>query len=38
MPVDVTKIGKRGTVVIPAPLRKKYGFNEGSQLIITDDC
>jgi AbrB family looped-hinge helix DNA binding protein len=34
MPVDVTKIGKRGTVVIPAPLRKKYGFNEGSQLII----
>jgi len=34
MPVDVTKIGKRGTVVIPAPLRKKYGFDEGSQLIV----
>jgi AbrB family looped-hinge helix DNA binding protein len=34
MPVDITKIGKRGTVVIPAPLRKKYGFEEGSQLII----
>ncbi len=34
MPVDVTKIGKKGTVVIPAPLRKKYGFNEGSQLIV----
>ena len=34
MPVDVTKIGKRGTVVIPAPLRKKYGFEEGSQLIV----
>jgi AbrB family looped-hinge helix DNA binding protein len=34
MPVDITKIGKRGTVVIPAPLRKKYGFDEGSQLIV----
>ena len=34
MPVDITKIGKRGTVVIPAPLRKKYGFEEGSQLIL----
>ena len=34
MLVDITKIGKRGTVVIPAPLRKKYGFEEGSQLIV----
>lgn len=34
MPVDITKIGKRGTVVIPASLRKKYGFEEGSQLIV----
>jgi len=34
MPVDITKIGKRGTVVIPATLRKKYGFEEGSQLIV----
>lgn len=34
MPVDITKVGKRGTVVIPAPLRKKYGFEEGSQLIV----
>ena len=34
MPFDITKIGKRGTVVIPAPLRKKYGFEEGSQLIL----
>ncbi len=34
MPVDITKIGKRGTVVIPAALRKKYGFEEGSQLIV----
>ena len=34
MTVDITKIGKRGTVVIPAPLRKKYGFEEGSQLLV----
>jgi len=34
MPVDITKVGKRGTVVIPAALRKKYGFEEGSQLIV----
>ena len=31
---DTIKIGKRGTVVIPAPLRKKYGLEEGTQLII----
>lgn len=34
MPDNITKIGKRGTVVIPAPIRQKYGFREGSQLII----
>jgi AbrB family looped-hinge helix DNA binding protein len=28
------KLGKRGTVVIPAGLRKRYGLQEGSQLII----
>jgi AbrB family looped-hinge helix DNA binding protein len=34
MSVETTKIGKRGTVVIPAALRKKYGFEEGSQLVV----
>ena len=34
MPINITKIGKRGTVVIPAPIRQKYGFREGSQLIV----
>jgi len=34
MIVDTIKLGKRGTVVIPAALRKRYGLKEGSQLII----
>ncbi|HIJ57201.1 MAG TPA: AbrB/MazE/SpoVT family DNA-binding domain-containing protein [Deltaproteobacteria bacterium] len=34
MSVETTKIGKRGTIVIPAELRNKYGFTEGSNLVI----
>jgi AbrB family looped-hinge helix DNA binding protein len=30
---ETTKIGKRGTVVIPAELRRKYGFEEGSLIV-----
>jgi AbrB family looped-hinge helix DNA binding protein len=33
MEIGTTKIGKRGTVVIPAGLRRKYGFKEGSVVI-----
>jgi AbrB family looped-hinge helix DNA binding protein len=33
MEADTAKIGKRGTVVIPAGLRRKYGFEEGSVVI-----
>lgn len=33
MEVDTTKVGKRGTIVIPAGLRRKYGFEEGSVVI-----
>jgi len=28
-----TKVGKRGAVVIPAGLRRKYGFEEGSLVV-----
>ena len=28
------KLGKRGTIVIPAALRRRYGLKEGSQLIV----
>jgi AbrB family looped-hinge helix DNA binding protein len=29
-----SKIGKRGTVVIPARVRESYGLDEGSQVIV----
>ena len=29
-----TKVGKRGTIVIPANLRQSYGFEEGSQVSV----
>jgi AbrB family looped-hinge helix DNA binding protein len=28
-----TKVGRRGVVVIPSALRKKYGFKEGSLVV-----
>lgn len=28
------KIGKRGTIVIPANIRQNYGLKEGSQVIV----
>jgi AbrB family looped-hinge helix DNA binding protein len=33
METERTKIGRRGAVVIPVGLRKKYGFEEGSMVI-----
>ncbi len=30
---EPTRVGKRGVVVIPADLRRKYGLEEGSLLI-----
>src|SRR4030042_4287368 len=33
MEIDTTKVGRRGTIVIPAGLRRKYGFEEGSAVI-----
>ena len=33
MEIETTKIGKRGVVVIPAGLRRKYGFEEGSLVV-----
>jgi AbrB family looped-hinge helix DNA binding protein len=31
---EATKIGKRGTVVIPAKLRRLYGLEEGALVIV----
>jgi len=33
---ETSKVGKRGTVVIPARLRKRFGIEEGS-LIIAEE-
>ena len=33
MEIEKTKIGRRGAVVIPVRLRKKYGLEEGSLVI-----
>jgi AbrB family looped-hinge helix DNA binding protein len=30
------KVGKRGAVVIPAPLRKKYGLKAGSSVLFEE--
>lgn len=34
MRTEKTKVGKRGVVVIPAELRRTYGFEEGSVVIV----
>jgi len=34
MITETAKVGKRGTIVIPASLRQKYGFEEGSQIVV----
>ena len=31
--METTKIGKRGTIVIPAAMRRMFGFAEGSLVI-----
>ncbi len=36
MRAETTKIGRRGTVVIPAPLRRKYGMEEGSLVLVEE--
>jgi len=34
--METSKVGKRGTVVIPAPLRRRFGLEEGS-LVIAEE-
>ena len=33
MAQSISRVGKRGTVVIPAALRRRYGIEEGSLII-----
>jgi len=36
MPQSTSRVGKRGTVVIPAALRRRFGIEEGS-LVIAEE-
>jgi AbrB family looped-hinge helix DNA binding protein len=39
MPVaDYIRIGKRGTVVIPADARRRYGLDEGEMLVMEESA
>jgi AbrB family looped-hinge helix DNA binding protein len=33
---EPTRIGKRGTIVLPARLRKRYGLEEGSMVVAEE--
>jgi AbrB family looped-hinge helix DNA binding protein len=33
---EASKVGKRGTVVIPAKLRKRFGIEEGSSVLLEE--
>ena len=33
---EMSKVGKRGTVVIPASLRRRFGIEEGSFVLMED--
>lgn len=35
-PREITRIGKRGTIVIPAELRRRFAMDEGSHVIIEE--
>ena len=36
MKSTATKVGKRGTNVVPGPLRKRYGLEEGALVIVEE--
>ena len=33
---EPTRVGKRGTIVLPARLRKRYGFEEGTMVVAEE--
>lgn len=33
---ESSKVGRRGTFVIPASLRRRYGLDEGSEIIVEE--
>ncbi len=35
---EYVRVGKRGTLVIPAEARRRYGFEEGDMLVMEDSA
>jgi AbrB family looped-hinge helix DNA binding protein len=33
---EATRVGKRGTIVLPAKMRKRYGFEEGTMVVAEE--
>jgi len=33
---EPTRVGKRGTIVLPARMRKRYGFEEGTMVVAEE--
>jgi AbrB family looped-hinge helix DNA binding protein len=33
---EPTRVGKRGTIVLPAAMRKRYGFEEGTMVVAEE--
>ncbi len=33
---EIMRVGKRGTVVIPAALRKRFGLEEGKEVLVEE--
>jgi AbrB family looped-hinge helix DNA binding protein len=33
---EPTRVGKRGTIVLPAKMRKRYGFDEGTMVVAEE--
>ena len=33
---EPTRVGKRGTIVLPARMRKRYGFDEGTMVVAEE--
>jgi AbrB family looped-hinge helix DNA binding protein len=33
---EVSRVGRRGTLVIPAQLRKRYGLEEGQEVLVEE--
>ena len=33
---EATRVGKRGTIVLPARMRKRYGFEEGTMIVAEE--